>query len=263
LNEIIRQTHRLRRALRAVQVRVDDDRVHELRVRLKRLHWYARVLRPFVPDDRRPLLRRRVSAPLFHFGGHVRDAAIMAELVTATARHTTVDVNALCACLNQEQQQAIEHLHGTLATYDDAMLLELITLVEELAMSTPRDALRARLTAMMQRRLARARRLLSGIRDAEQAHELRKCLKELTYGLDMDATCIGRGGRERRARLHEAEEVLGMMHDMDVLRERLPELARTAALSAQDRKRLDAAVRNERRLLRRAVRIMLEDPLLT
>jgi CHAD domain-containing protein len=258
LNEIVRQTHRLRRALRAVQVRVTDERVHELRVRLKRLHWYARVLRPFTPDDRRPFLRKRVSGSLFHLGGHVRDAAIMDALVATTAERTVVSVEVLREQLQREQRIASDMLRQTLVDHDDTMLLELITLVEHLAMSVSHDELRARLAAMVQRRLTRCARLVRDLREPEQAHTLRKRLKEITYALDIDALAGGAQGRALRERLHEAEEVLGTMHDIDVLRERLPAFTRGGVLPRGVRTRLDDALRRERKRLRTSATELLE-----
>ncbi len=211
--------------------------VHQARVATRRLREAVPVVGAATPRDKaRRRLQRRLRR-LTRALGPVRELDVALQLIDELEqrfppeRHGLAAVRAMVAREREARRAFLVH------RYDDAKSARLMARLEAFADALPRpDRAPAWRETLAQRASRRAHALQQAIADAgalfvvERLHAVRIAVKKLRYALELAGETRAAATASMLRRLKETQELLGRMHDVDVLLG----LARAAATSAAD-----------------------------
>jgi CHAD domain-containing protein len=219
---LIRQQLRiLERALPAAQ-QGDPNRLHEARVATRRLRERLPLVLPSSVGRKIVRKVRRLSRAL----GPVRelDVALQTlEEVGSGGEVPSTAITKLRQLLRQERQRLYTDMCNQVAHIDvDKLRRRAVTAVRKThSRPSSRDA--KRVAAAQERAGRRAARLRAAIDNAaglylpDRLHEVRIAIKKLRYGLELVREMRGSRAMARIATLKEAQDLLGRMHDLEVL----------------------------------------------
>ena len=220
---LIRQQLRiLERALPAAK-QGDVSRLHQARVATRRLRERLPLVLPSSAGRKIVRKVRRLSRAL----GPVRelDVALQTlEEVGGGGEVPSTAITKLRKLLRQERQRLYADMCNQVARVDvDKLRRRAVAAVRKThSRPTPsRDA--KRVTAAEQRAGRRALRLRVAIENAaglylpDRLHDVRIAVKKLRYGLELLREMRGSRAMARIAMLKEAQDLLGRMHDLEVL----------------------------------------------
>lgn len=191
----------------------DGAAVHKARVASRRLREILPVAvgrRAFESLNRRV---RRLTQAL----GPVREVDVTLALLASSVADGLVSRRAsvpLKQALVQRRAEARQRMKRALERLDLADLE-----AKTMAAARPRPRIaeaRSRLTARAVR-LERAMVVAAGLYVPEQLHEVRIAVKKLRYAEEVLAAVSGSGAGPRLRTLKRAQDVLGRMHDLDVM----------------------------------------------
>jgi CHAD domain-containing protein len=209
----------------------DVDALHRLRVASRRL----RELLPLVRFDRATgrKLRRRLRKATRHLGA-VRELDVLAGLIQELRGHPRYGASALKqvgASVAEARAAAREELVANLSTSKMARLTRRLAQAarhveaEEKTRKGRRatEAAHAWIWALDAREVRRASELLSSIEKAgalyvpERLHQVRLAVKKLRYAAELRAAAPGGPPTSDLRALRSAQDVLGQLHDVEVL----------------------------------------------
>ncbi len=218
------QAAELRRHEKAARRGRDPEAVHQMRVATRRLRAACRALEGHVviPADDRDRLRwlaRRLGA--------VRDLDVILELLAGerlppTARAERARLTRLIRKLRARRRKAHRRLARALARPRYRRLLAgLDDTAKAPRLAGVEEAVAARVLAEVGERLAgviaHAPGMTVPVPDAQQLHALRIDFKRLRYALELHAATYGFSYDAERRLAREMQDVLGEIHDRDLL----------------------------------------------
>lgn len=221
---VAEQARQIRRNGRTVRREGDAEAVHDMRVALRRLRSALRAVREHV-DTPRTVRRglRRLAKRL----GRVRDQDVMIELlaampVPAAGAAEREGLERLVRRLRRRREKARRTLGRALKRRRYRGLLHRLDDVAEeprvrhggLALATP---VLAETSAALAEAVAASAGMRTANPDPAELHELRIRFKRLRYALDFHASACGLAYDVERRMAHEMQDVLGAIHDRDLL----------------------------------------------
>ena len=220
---LIRQQLRiLERALPAAK-QGDVHRLHEARVATRRLRERLPLVLPSSAGRKIVRKVRRLSRAL----GPVRELDVALQTLEEVGSGGDVPSTAITKLrklLRQERQRLYADMCNQVARVDiDKLRRRAVAAVRETHSrpTSSRDA--KRVAAAQQRAGRRALRLRVAIENAaglylpDRLHDVRIAVKKLRYGLELVREMRGSRAMARIAMLKEAQDLLGRMHDLEVL----------------------------------------------
>jgi CHAD domain-containing protein/CYTH domain-containing protein len=212
----------------------DPEALHDFRVGLRRLRSTVRAYRRWLGGSLGPKDRRRLKA-LAGATGAARDAEVQIAWVEGRLdrfdRHARPGVEAFLARLREEKAEADEEMRREVAKdfgrerWRLARRLRFYRVEVELddpAGGPLLSAVLGRLARETADELERHLKRVGSIDDQEEAHEARITAKRLRYLVEPFAEDI-EGGADAVKRIKKLQDVLGDMHDADVLLARVVE----------------------------------------
>lgn len=234
--------------------------VHQARVATRRLREVVPVAAVHLEHVRRRRLRRALRRMTRALGA-VRDCDValqmVADLRQAAPRALRPELRAWIATLRLRRRAARERLLDVL---QDKQVQRVGRWVDDLAAAraaSPDDAWRRRLARLLEVRALALHQTVdaAGVLFAPEAlHEVRIAAKRLRYAIEIVGECRLAPVGRTLATLKRLQDVLGRLHDLDVLFDEGPRLAAaeptTATGSTSDAwRRMVASVDDERRQL--------------
>jgi CHAD domain-containing protein len=230
---LIRQ--RLRALSRSLPAAQDGDvpAIHQARVATRRLREALPLVASGAAGRKLQRLVRRLTRSL----GSVREldvAMLMLEEFSAARDVPRTGVT----CLQKVVRDERGRLHGDMTQAVERLNLEKLTRKavaaararDERGSGSPRAADPAQLASARQRAARRAERLRGAIENAagiylpDRLHNVRIAVKKLRYAMEIDRELSGSRATTRLMTLKRAQDLLGRMHDLEVL------IARTRAV---------------------------------
>ena len=218
------QAAELRRHQKAARRGTDPEAVHQMRVATRRLRAAVRALEGhvIVPADEQARLKwlaRRLGA--------VRDldvilALLAGERLPATAREERARLARLVRKLRARRRKAHQRLTRALDTQRYRNLLDgLDDTAKAPRLAGVEEAIAARVLADVSERLggviARSTGMTATTPDSDALHALRIDFKRLRYVLELHAAAYGFSYDAERQLAREMQDVLGEIHDRDLL----------------------------------------------
>ena len=212
----------------------DVSALHRTRVATRRLREILPVLQ-LKPDLVERLGRRlkKVTARL----GPVRELDVLAELVDElqeSGRHDAQVLRRVTAALSGERREAREHLYAKLPTGELQRIggkLEKIAI--DLQERKPSREWRWAVDARVSRRAATVTHALDeagSLYVPERLHHVRIALKKLRYALEVASESAGGKSTPDITTLKRHQDILGRLHDLQVLMERVRQIQPSLAL---------------------------------
>jgi CHAD domain-containing protein len=210
--------------------------VHQARVATRRL----REALPLLPDGKRRRKLERAARRLTRLLGTVRELDVALEMLEEVGREAGVP-RAAVACLRQMIAEERRRLHAEavrrMEDIDPARMRRRMVAAVRKSAAGGHSERAWRHAAARHRAVRRAARLKGAIDNAaglylpDRLHEVRIAIKKLRYALEIVGQIGARGtGRSQLAghilALKRAQDMLGRMHDFEVL------IARTRAVQA-------------------------------
>jgi len=257
---VAEQTHELKRQARKVRHDRDDvEAVHQMRVATRRLRTALRALRGHIAPPTR--LKKRLGW-LADALGEVRDhdvilALLRSERLRGASREERERLAALIERLERKRGKAQDRLRAVLKRPRYKRLLADLAMFADQPGGTGDHHLAARVLAGVSETLgtlvAKSPAMTASEPDADALHMLRIQFKRLRYALDFHAAASGLAYDVERRMARALQDVLGELHDRDLL---LGWLARGRGAFAGPWPRLEARLGAERaRLMRRFLRL--------
>ena len=257
------QARDLRHHGRRVRRKGGADAVHDMRVATRRLRTALRALKGHVTPPRK--LHRRLSW-LAERLGEVRDrdvvlALLAGEKLPAAAREERERLGRLIERLEEKRRRALGKLRDALKHDRYGKLRDDLKDFARAPIPGHSDYQMASrvLTGVSESlgaEVARSEAMRSAAPSARQLHELRILFKRLRYALDFHAAASGLSYDAERRVARSIQDVLGEIHDRDLLLEWLDE---DEGAFAGSWPALAARLQDERaRLVRRFLRLRRE-----
>lgn len=229
----------------AERVRADfsPENVHDLRVALRRCRSMADALGELDVDSCWSKLKKS-SRKLFRSLGELRDAQVMAEWIRKLAPEDDPIRRRMLELLSAEIEQGKAGAVDALENFDEKAWQRLARVLPERARKIPREGAVFQLLAL--ERWNEARELhhrASRTRSRVAWHRVRISLKRFRYIVE---NFLPRRHAEWGADLKRLQDLLGEVHDLDVLRAAL--LRRRMLRDPAERQRWLARIEAERRL---------------
>jgi CHAD domain-containing protein len=198
----------------------DPETVHDLRVAIRRCRSLAAVMEEVDPDPAWPEMRK-AARKLFRGLGAVRDAQVMEEWIKKLAPENDPLRAQLLVSLGADEKQRTDDALHVAEKFDDKEWVELERHLRRRVRLVPVGGLAAECLAL--ERLEEARELHNRALRSEKPkpwHELRIGLKRFRYTLEGLLPEHSAAWGENLKRL---QDLLGDVHDLDVLSEVLKE----------------------------------------
>lgn len=237
----------------------DPEAVHDIRVALRRLQAALRMFRGCYPPQKLRRYRLRLRKLLGAFGA-VRDQDILIDALSQHEDSQPEPVKKALARIVAERRTVQQQERVTVLLLLDKLqranlsdnLLRFVKGARAFKREAPQGHFAAEAAAMAQRVLADwndRRRQVQGRDDPETLHQMRIAVKRLRYALELARLAKGEDYHECLGRLTDMQQVLGDLHDADMvlqcLAESLPdapveaikglaEIMRTTKLKRQD-----------------------------
>lgn len=213
------------------QKHLSNKTVHDLRVVLRRCRSMADGFRAVDPDKDWKKMRRQATE-LFDSLGALRDCHVMQEWVEKLGRKDDPITQGLQSHLQQQEPSLKQQAEDTLKAFDDKQW-------EQWSGLLPRRVGRLRadsevFQALALEKLNFARRLhtkaLKTENDAD-LHQLRIAIKKFRYLVE---NFLPRLHEDWGEGLKQAQDVLGEIHDLDVVRQKINELCQDAPAASRE-----------------------------
>src|SRR5208282_2253811 len=205
----------------------DTDTVHDLRVAIRRCRSLAAVMEEVDPDPSWPEMRK-VARRLFRGLGAVRDSQVMEEWIKKLGPETDPLRAHLLAALETDEKKRSENARHVTAKFDEKEWTRLERRLRERVRLVPVGGLAAECLAL--ERFEQAKELHNRALRTEKAkpwHALRIGLKRFRYTVEGLLPEHYLAWSENLKRL---QDLLGDVHDLDVLSEKLED-TKTSATS--------------------------------
>jgi CHAD domain-containing protein len=212
--------NRVLEKLESLQSSPEADTVHDLRVVIRRCRSLAAAIEEIDPDPAWPKMRR-VARKLFRGLGAVRDAQVIEEWIKKLAPENEPVRMHLLATLETDEKQRIGDALRAANRFDKKEWIELERHLRHRIRLVPVGGLAAECLAL--ERLEEAKELHNRAQRTEKPkpwHELRIGLKRFRYTLEALLPEHSSACGENLKRL---QDLLGDIHDLDVLSEMLDE----------------------------------------
>lgn len=201
--------------------KLTNKAVHDLRVVLRRCRSLADGFRALDPDKQWRKMRRSATA-LFDSMGALRDSHVMQEWVEKLGQESDPVTQSLLAHFKQQESDLKEQARSAINSFD-------LKQWKQLTLSLPRRAARLPLNsevfqALALEKLTVARRLQSLALKSESdaaLHRLRIALKKFRYVVE---NFLPRLHAEWGDDLKQLQDLLGEVHDLDVLRQTISQV---------------------------------------
>ena len=218
----------------------DADPVHDLRVALRRCRSMADGFLPVDPDRGWKQLKK-FGKDLFSRLGSLRDMQVMEEWVTRLAEPDDLVRRNLLALFAGQESQLKDDAQAAVLAFDQKNWQALCERLAQRARAIPIEGLVFRHMAV--ERWHQAHELhCQALRNRSQValHRLRIGLKKFRYLVE---NFLPQRHQKWGADLKELQDLLGEIHDLDVL---AAVLRTRRSLSAEDRRRWNAKIHQER-----------------
>lgn len=219
----------------------DPDTVHDLRVAIRRCRSLAAVLQEVDPDLAWPEMRK-VARKLFRSLGALRDAQVMQEWIKKLGPENDPLRAQLLASLQTDEKQRSDNATRVAAKFDEKEWTQLERRLRRRARFVPVGGLAAECLAL--ERFEQAKELHNRALRTEKPkpwHSLRIGLKRFRYTLEGLLPEHYAAWSENLKRL---QDLLGDVHDLDVLSEMLEE--NKASATAESAKAWQEKIARER-----------------
>jgi len=207
---------RVPRELEKLRNSPNKDAVHDLRVAIRRCRSVAAVMREVDPDSAWHDMRR-LPKKLFRKLGELRDTQIMDEWVAEHGAENDKLRVALHAYFQEKEPELVQQTLRLAAKFDTKGWLRLERKLRKRARLVPAGSLAAQCLAV--ERLGEAKELHSKALRANKPnswHALRIGLKKFRYTVE---SLLPQQYESWSANLKQLQDILGEVHDLDVLRE--------------------------------------------
>jgi CHAD domain-containing protein len=212
--------NRVLEELESLQNSPDADTVHDLRVVIRRCRSLAAVLEEVDPDPAWPKMRK-VARKLFRGLGTVRDAQVMEDWIKKLAPETDPLRAQLLASLEADEKQRSDDALRVAAKFDKKEWAQLERRLRNRVRLVPVGGLAAECLAL--ERFEQAKELHNRAQRTEKPkpwHQLRIGLKRFRYTLE---ALLPEHSAAWLENLKRIQDLLGDVHDLDVLSEMLEE----------------------------------------
>ncbi|HVM74937.1 MAG TPA: CHAD domain-containing protein [Candidatus Saccharimonadales bacterium] len=218
--------------LEKVRTSPDPDAVHDLRVAIRRCRSVAAVMEEVDPDSSWPKMRK-LGRKLFRQLGELRDTQVLEEWVEKLGDEDDPIRAALSTRLKSREAELREAAVAAAGKFDEKAWRKLEQGLERRSRMVPPDGLAAECLAL--ERLEAAKELHSHALRAEKPrawHELRIGIKRFRYTVEalLPAKYEVWGDD-----LKHVQDLLGEVHDLDVLADTIAEVAVDATEEARAR----------------------------
>jgi CHAD domain-containing protein len=212
--------NRVLEELESLQHSPEPDTVHDLRVVIRRCRSLAAVMEEVDPDPAWPKMRK-VARKLFRGLGAVRDAQVLEDWIRKLAPETDPLRAHLLASLESDEKQRSDDALRVAAKFDTKEWAQIERLLRNRVRLVPVGGLAAECLAL--ERFEQAKELHNRALRTEKPkpwHQLRIGLKRFRYTLEALLPEHSAAWLENLKRL---QDLLGDVHDLDVLSEMLEE----------------------------------------
>ena len=205
---------RVLKALRRVQKSADPESVHRLRVALRRCRSLARLMEEV---DLHPswAQMRRVSRKLFRTLGELRDTQILEKGMKTVAPANNSLRHTLLKVFERREKKPLARAQRAVEQFDQRTWTHLARRLQKRARFVSPDSPAAECLAL--ERYQELRRLHVRAVRTEQPkpwHELRVAVKRFRYAID---SMLPARAADWDAGLREMQDLLGEIHDLDIL----------------------------------------------
>jgi len=215
--------------------------VHNLRVALRRCRSMADSFRAVDPDKNWKKMRRQATA-LFDSLGALRDCHVMMDWVEKLGRDNDPVTHTLRAYLGEQESSLKHQAHVALQAFDHKQWYQSSQLLPRRTSRLPLNS--EVFQALALERFMTARGLQSqALKTGSDAalHRLRIAIKKLRYVVE---NFLPRLHEDWRDDLKHVQDLLGEIHDLDVLRQAVDDLCKDAP--AESRLHWAQILQNER-----------------
>ena len=207
----VRRTHRSRSA----------ERVHDLRVAVRRFRSVLQALEPCFPVDGVRDIRVRLKG-IMGAAGDVRDQDVAVDLV---GQMDTVESRLLAGRFRNERKEAAAALSGLLKGWVDGQVaaewgraLKAGGGEAALCAKPVRDSAGSAIRRVAEKQLRRGKRALCEDAPPKKLHRLRIATKEFRYTIDLFAPALGDSAEGLLDDLKELQTLLGDINDLASVR---------------------------------------------
>jgi len=211
---------------------LSNGAVHDLRVVLRRCRSVADTFRAVDPDKSWKKMRRQATG-LFDSLGALRDCQVMAEWVEKLGASGDAVTHTLMAQLKQREAELKERAREAIDRFDGKQWEQWIRLLPRRASRLPANSVVFQALAL--EKLATARRLQAlALRTSNDLalHELRIALKKFRYVTENFLPLLHQDWKDG---LKLAQDLLGEIHDLDVLQSTINQVCADAPAEALQR----------------------------
>lgn len=209
----------------------DVEGIHDMRVSVKRLRESMRLFRKLLPTNRSQRIFPQVEL-LNDALGEVRERDVLCRDAEELGQAITDDGGLLAAARSAWQRERTEAFHHLLKVWSVMTSEAFLDVLDEMARRTGKRGRRAnQLDAerfahdAIRRAMERLDERLCAALESDEAaplHRLRIAVKRLRYAMEPFRQFLPLLS-EPYTTISDAQEILGLAHDLDVLRERLAE----------------------------------------
>jgi CHAD domain-containing protein len=229
--------------------------VHDLRVALRRCRSVAEGLAELDPSAAWVRLRKEAKKPLAALG-ILRDAEVMRDRIIRLHVKDKISTDRLRAMLDTQVRDAIRRSEKELSAFDLKQWRKWAHNLPARAAQIPPDGPAAELLALERWQEAwEAHRVALRSRSAVSLHRLRIALKRFRYSVE---NFLPARSAEWSRQLKKLQDLLGEIHDLDVLNAAIVHLR--PALPAAARAKWRAAIKPERQRRLSAYRAKMTGP---
>lgn len=213
--------HRVLDELSKLRSAPDGDTVHDLRVAIRRCRSIAAVMEEVDPHPAWPQMRK-AARKLFRGLGAARDAQVLEHWVTQLAPEEDLIREQLLASLKGTENDNVEVANRLAAKFDTDKWLDLDDTLRRRMRLIPTGGLAAECLALERLEEARERHTVA-LRTSHSKpwHGLRIALKKFRYTVE---SLLPEHYSTWRKDLKRLQDLLGDVHDLDVLSDKLGEL---------------------------------------
>jgi len=223
--------NRVLEELRRLHTSPDPDTVHDLRVAIRRCRTLAVAMEEVDPDSAWPAMRK-VARRLFRALGDLRDAQVMQEWIKKLGPENDPLRAQLLSSLETDEKQLSESTRRVAAKFDEKEWTRIDRRLRQRAQLVPVGGLAAECLAL--ERFEEAKELHNRALRTEKPkpwHALRIGLKRFRYTVEGLLPEHYAAWSENLKRL---QDLLGDLHDLDLLSEMLRDAKASEALKASE-----------------------------